>query len=111
MDQLRSLGNSVKTSITRYGVPVYEPKGEDIELCPKETSLNFSPNDISESPQQPNGHAPVSIENPSAAETPTTPTPVSTRGTPLTGGKCPLLNKVNFHECPTNSVSSLSIKL
>ena len=82
MEHIRSFGNSIKTSVTRYGVPVYDPKGEDIELCPKETTLNFVPNDVS----QPNGHAPVSIEN-HAAETPTTPTTPSGRGTPQTGGK------------------------
>ncbi|XP_072012999.1 vesicular inhibitory amino acid transporter-like [Amphiura filiformis] len=85
MEQIRSFGSSIKTSITRYGVPVYDPKGEDIELCPKETTLNFVGNDVA----QPNGHAPVSITNHAAAETPqtpTTPTPTPSRGTPQTGG-------------------------
>ncbi|XP_038078173.1 vesicular inhibitory amino acid transporter-like [Patiria miniata] len=50
MDHLRSLGSQLRSSILRYGVPIYETKGEDIELC------NSAASETTLGSLQPNGH-------------------------------------------------------
>ncbi|XP_022097656.1 vesicular inhibitory amino acid transporter-like [Acanthaster planci] len=50
MNHLRSLGNQLRSSILRYGVPIYEAKGEDIELCSSKAG------ETTQGSLQPNGH-------------------------------------------------------
>ncbi|XP_033626571.1 vesicular inhibitory amino acid transporter-like [Asterias rubens] len=73
MDQLRSIGTHLRSSILRYGVPVYDAKGEDIELCTSvasETTLGSL---------QPNGH--ISLAETKTEGVPLDPDDPAHRGT------------------------------